>query len=76
MARRQTGKQKMMDDIDEMVKLAQRSRGWAFREYPPQRAKLRGNCELIVIPAWLWRPRPRLQLVRETHRVIPLRRAG
>ena len=66
----------MNDEIEKLVGLAQHSRGWVFREYPPQRARLRGGCELIVIPAWLWRPRPRLQLVRETHRVIPLRRAG
>jgi hypothetical protein len=45
-----------------------------FREYPPQRARLRGGCELIVIPAWLWRPRPRLHSVVQAE-VIHMRRA-
>jgi len=62
------------ENIDVLINLAQRSRGWVFREYPPQRARLHGGCELIVIPAWLWRPRPRLQAVVRAE-VIPMRRA-
>jgi len=63
------------EKIDALINLAQRSRGWVFREYPPQRARLRGGCELIVIPAWLWRPRPRLQDVVRAE-VIQMRRAS
>lgn len=48
-----------VQDLDDLLGLAQKSRGWVFREYPPQRAHLRGNCELIVIPPWLWRGRCR-----------------
>jgi len=62
------------EKIDALINLAQRSRGWVFREYPPQRARLRGGCELIVIPAWLWRPRPHLQEVVRAE-VIQMRRA-
>jgi len=65
----------MNDEIAKLVNLAQHSRGWAFREYPPQRARLRGGCELIVIPAWLWRPRPRLREAVQAE-VIQMRRAG
>ena len=66
----------MKTDIEKLIDLANHSRGWVFREYPPQHARLRGGCELIVIPAWLWRPRPRLRLVQDAHQVIPLRRSG
>jgi len=65
----------MKSDIEKLIDLAQHSRGWVFREYPPQRARLRGGCELIVIPAWLWRPRPRLQAVVRAE-VTPMRRAS
>jgi len=65
----------MKTDLEKLIDLANHSRGWVFREYPPQRARLRGGCELIVIPAWLWRPRPRLQDVVRAE-VIQMRRAS
>lgn len=69
------GNRKMNDEIDNLIRLAARSQGWVFREYPPQRAMLCGGCELIVIPAWLWQPRPQRRHLRPAH-VVPLRRAG
>jgi len=33
----------MKDEIEKLVDLAQHSRGWVFREYPPQRARLHGG---------------------------------
>lgn len=62
-------------ELEKLLDLARRSRGWVFRDYPPQRARLRGNCELIVVPAWLWRPRPHIQHVMQAE-VIPMRRVG
>lgn len=47
----------MSASISDLLELAQKTKGWPFRDYPPQRAKLIGGCELIVIPPWLWRRR-------------------
>jgi hypothetical protein len=48
--------------LDELLRWAARGKGWAFREYPPQRKTLAGGCELIVVVPVLWRgritPRP------------------
>ncbi|WP_395117735.1 hypothetical protein ACFCQI_14215 [Rhodanobacter sp. FW102-FHT14D06] len=65
----------MATELESMLALAERSQGWNFREYPPQRMRLRGNCELIVVPPWLWRPRvgPR---PRPVCAPIPFRKAG
>lgn len=63
------------EKIDALIHLAQHRRGWVFREYPPQRARLLGGCELIVIPAWLWRPRPHLQTSSRAE-VIQMRRTA
>ncbi|UGB39124.1 hypothetical protein [Frateuria soli] len=61
------------DDLDNLLALAERTPGWNFREYPPQRARLRGNCELIVVPPWLWRSRYRGP-VGQTRPPVKLRR--
>lgn len=66
----------MASELDDLLALAERSQGWNFREYPPQRMRLRGNCELIVVPPWLWRPRLRLVQPRPECPPIPFRRAG
>jgi hypothetical protein len=65
----------MVTELESMLALAERSQGWNFREYPPQRMRLRGNCELIVVPPWLWRPRvgPR---PRPVCAPIPFRKVG
>lgn len=65
----------MVTELESMLALAERSQGWNFREYPPQRMRLRGNCELIVVPPWLWRPRvgPR---PRPACAPIPFRKVG
>lgn len=65
----------MATELDKLLALAERSRGWAFRECPPQRMRLRGGCELVVIPPWLWRPRvgPRPRPVCPP---IPFRKVG
>ena len=59
----------------DLLALAQKSQGWAFREYPPQYARLTGGCVLVVVPPWLWRPRvgPRPLPAGPP---VPLRRAG
>ncbi len=65
----------MATELESMLALAQKTPGWNFREYPPQRADLPGGCELVAVPPWLWRPRvgPR---PRPVCAPIPFRKAG
>jgi hypothetical protein len=62
--------------ITELIALAQKSRGWVFRDgWPPQRAQLSATCELIVLVPTLWRGRCRPGPTT-TCAPIPFRRAG
>lgn len=63
------------DELANLLALPRKTQGWNFREYPPQRAMLTSQCELIVIPAWLWRGRPKMQ-PNNTAQVMLLRKAG
>ena len=58
-------------ELTSILALAQRTPGWNFRECPPQRARLQGGCELVMIPAWLWRPRSSRRRVDSTE-VVPV----
>lgn len=42
-------------DLATLLQWAQRGRGWAFREHPPQFKRLSGDCTLIVVVPCLWR---------------------
>ena len=44
-------------ELENLLAMAEKTQGWNFREWPPQRAQLTERCELIVIPPWLWRRR-------------------
>jgi len=68
------------DELQNLLALALKSQGWNFREYPPQRARLHGGCELIVLPPVLWRglkcnPRPTGRC-KVYQGFIPARRCG
>lgn len=64
------------DELNKFLSIAQRTRGWVFREYPPQRVTLNGGCELIVLPPVLWHGLKCNPLPAEPCELIPLRRYG
>lgn len=43
------------DELENLIAITKRSRGWNNREYPPQRVALEGGCELIALAPVLWR---------------------
>lgn len=59
-------------DLEQLLDLTERTRGWSNRRCPPQRVMLCGNCQLIVIPAYLWRQRCGMPRAKPTCPPIPL----
>lgn len=68
------GGEKLADAIEQALRLTRKTPGWNGRTAPPQFVDL-GGCELVAIPAYLWRARVRVQH-RGRHEVIALPRAS
>lgn len=62
-------------ELDTLVAMAQKSPGWNFREWPPQRAQIGSGCTLIVVPPWLWRSQ-RGSVQRYRTQPTPMRRSA
>ncbi|MBA8888898.1 hypothetical protein FHW12_003134 [Dokdonella fugitiva] len=62
--------------IEPALKLTLKTPGWNGRTAPPQFVDLGCGCELVVIPAYLWRARVQANYRGRRHDVIALPRAS
>jgi hypothetical protein len=64
------------EELDAVLKLTLKTPGWNGRTAPPQFVDLGCGCELVAIPAYLWRARCSAHGGRQRNEVIPLPRAS